>query len=147
MSFLRILVAVDEGAIAAHAAAVAGDLARTLGAELAFVYVVDPGHVVGPGTGVPAGELLRWAKQDGKRVLTGFRERGSFESPPLEFISVGKPSTEIVKAAVEWPADLIVIGSHGRSGLDRLLSGSVAEEVMRHASCDVLIVRSPAPGA
>lgn len=53
------------------------------------------------------------------------------------------PPRAIVGAAREWPADLIVIGSHGRRGLDRLLLGSVAESVVRHAPCSVSIVRMP----
>lgn len=51
------------------------------------------------------------------------------------------PRHAIVEAAREWPADLIVMGSHGRRGLDRLLLGSVAESVARHAPCSVEIVR------
>lgn len=47
-----------------------------------------------------------------------------------------------VNAAKEWPADLIVIGSHGRGGVKRALLGSVAEGVMRHAPCPVLVVRA-----
>jgi nucleotide-binding universal stress UspA family protein len=47
----------------------------------------------------------------------------------------------IVDAATEWPADLIVIGSHGRTGLDRFLLGSVADSVMRHAPCSVEVIR------
>ena len=54
------------------------------------------------------------------------------------------PRHAIVEAAREWPADVIVIGSHGRRGLDRLLLGSVAESVVRHAPCSVDIVRFPA---
>ena len=51
------------------------------------------------------------------------------------------PSPAIVKAARAWPADLIVMGSHGRTGVDRWLLGSVAESVMRTAPCSVQIVR------
>jgi universal stress protein A len=57
---------------------------------------------------------------------------------------VGKPAAEIVNAAKEWPADVIVIGSHGRAGVTRVLLGSVAEAVMRHAPCPVLVVRPEA---
>ena len=53
------------------------------------------------------------------------------------------PRHAIVDAAREWPADLIVIGSHGRRGFDRLLLGSVAESIVRHAPCSVDIVRMP----
>lgn len=55
------------------------------------------------------------------------------------------PPRAIIDAAREWPADLIVLGSHGRRGFERLLLGSVAESVVRHAPCSVDIVRMP-PG-
>jgi nucleotide-binding universal stress UspA family protein len=51
------------------------------------------------------------------------------------------PRHAVVEDAANWPADLIVMGSHGRTGLDRFLLGSVAESVMRHAPCSVEIIR------
>ena len=57
------------------------------------------------------------------------------------------PRHAIVEAAREWAADLIVIGSHGRTGIDRLLLGSVAQSVVRHAPCSVDVVRLPAGDA
>jgi nucleotide-binding universal stress UspA family protein len=142
MSFRRIIIAVDGSVFAARAANVGFELARSLGAEAALIHVIDPSVVVAPEGGYPAGELIALAEQDGKRLLAGFSQRASVQPLPLEFIQVGKPATEIVKAAQEWPADLIVIGSHGRGGVQRLLLGSVAEGVMRHAKCPVLVVRS-----
>jgi nucleotide-binding universal stress UspA family protein len=53
----------------------------------------------------------------------------------------GDPRSQIVVAATAWSADLVVVGSHGRSGLDRLLEGSVSERVVRHAPCSVEVVR------
>lgn len=142
MSFRRILIAVDDSPIAAHAANVGVDLARSLEGEVAFIHVVDPSHSYAPESGVPAAELIATAKQDGERLLTEFRQRAPFQPPPLKFIPVGKPGTEIVKTAKDWPADVIVIGSHGHGGMTRLLVGSVAEAVMRHAPCPVLVVRA-----
>lgn len=57
------------------------------------------------------------------------------------------PKHAIVEAAREWPADLIVMGSHGRRGIDRILLGSVAEWVVRHAPCSMDIVRVPVAAA
>ena len=57
----------------------------------------------------------------------------------------GDPATAIVEAAEETGADLVVMGTSGRTGLTRLLMGSVAEEVLRHAPCPVLTVRGPVP--
>jgi nucleotide-binding universal stress UspA family protein len=56
----------------------------------------------------------------------------------------GDPATEIVASATHWPADVVAIGSHGRTGLRRILLGSVARNVLQHAPCSVLIVREEA---
>lgn len=58
-------------------------------------------------------------------------------------VELGTPKSKIIDAAEEWHADLIVIGSHGRTGLDRFLMGSLAEAVLRHAHCSVELVRIP----
>jgi nucleotide-binding universal stress UspA family protein len=60
-------------------------------------------------------------------------------------LSQGDPAAEILRLAQETHCDLIVMGTHGRTGLARLLVGSVAEEVLRRASCPVLTLRSPFP--
>jgi nucleotide-binding universal stress UspA family protein len=142
MNFRRILIAVDGSPIAAHAADVGIELARSLGGEVAFIHIVDPAQNWAPETGVPAAELIKLAEQDGKRLLADLCRRATLQAPPLEFVQVGKPASEIVKAAKDWPADIIVIGSHGRGGIRRVLLGSVAEGVMRHAPCPALVVRA-----
>jgi nucleotide-binding universal stress UspA family protein len=55
----------------------------------------------------------------------------------------GDPRKEVIEEAEAWHADLIVLGSHGRTGVKRLLMGSVSEGVMRHAPCSVEVVRAP----
>ena len=60
-----------------------------------------------------------------------------------EAVREGKPWVEICEAAKDEKADIIVIGSHGRTGISHVLIGSVAETVVRHASCPVLVVREP----
>jgi nucleotide-binding universal stress UspA family protein len=64
---------------------------------------------------------------------TGFRARTEVRN--------GDASHEILDAAAEWQPDLIVMGSHGRSGLNRLVLGSVSDHVMRHADCSVEVIR------
>ena len=78
------------------------------------------------------------------RIQNALKDRG-FDSSVL--LPDEDPRHAIVRAAEEWPADLIVLGSHGRRGLDRLLIGSVADAVLRHSRCSVYIVRTPAEAA
>lgn len=67
---------------------------------------------------------------------------------PLEHrLEKGDPSAEILRVAAETHCDLIVLGSHGRTGISRLLMGSVAEQVVRKAACPVLVVKNPFPEA
>ena len=139
MSFSRILIAVDSDPVAAHAADIGVELARSLGANVALIHVIDASPVYGADTGISPNELIAQAEQDGKRLLAGFRV---LQASALEFVQAGTPANEIAKAAKQWPADLIVIGSHGRGGVQRVLLGSVAEGVMRHASCPVLVIRA-----
>jgi nucleotide-binding universal stress UspA family protein len=140
MSFRRILIAVDGGPLAAHAAELGIELASSLGAEIAFVHAIDPGLSQAPG--IAPNDLVVEDEREGKRLMAGFRQFLPPKHVPLEFIHAGKPDREIIRTAKEWPADVIVIGSHGRHGIQRALLGSVAEEVMRHAPCPVLVIRA-----
>jgi nucleotide-binding universal stress UspA family protein len=142
MSFKKILITVDDDPIAAHAAEIGVDLARSVGGEVAFVHAIDPSLLVSPESGVGADELATHAQQEAARLMADFRARLPAGTGALQFIRPGNAGTEIVKAAREWPADLIVIGSHGRRGFRRAVLGSVAEAVMRNASCPVLVVRA-----
>lgn len=143
MSFKRILIAVDESAFAAHAADVGIELAKSLRAEIAFIHALDPSIArAAPEIGVPAEKLIAMEEQEAKDLLSAFRERAGASPAALVFVEMGKPASKIVEGARSWRADLIVIGSHGRGGVERLLLGSVAESVVRHASCPVLVVRA-----
>jgi nucleotide-binding universal stress UspA family protein len=142
MGFRKVLIAVDSEPVAVHAADVGVELARSLNADVALIHVIDTVPAYGADTGISPGELAAQARQDGKTLMAGFRERLSLQPSALEFVVSGSPPDEIVKAAREWPADLIVIGSHGRGGVQRALLGSVAEGVMRHALCPVLVIRA-----
>jgi nucleotide-binding universal stress UspA family protein len=142
MSFNRILVAVESSPIAARAVDVGIGLARSLKAEVALIRVTEPPVAYGVDAGISTNELMAQASREDQRLLAGVRERLSLPASVQEFLPAGDPATEIVKAAREWPADVIVLGSHGRAGVSRVLLGSVAEAVTRHAPCPVLVVRA-----
>jgi nucleotide-binding universal stress UspA family protein len=92
-------------------------------------------------TGVQPAVLQEGAREEAHKLIDEFRSRISLKSPVLGFAPIGAAASEIVQAAKDWPADLIVLGSHGRGGFRRALLGSVAEGVMRQASCPVMVVR------
>jgi universal stress protein A len=142
VSFRKVLIAVDSEPVTVRAVETGVDLAQALGAEVAFIHVVDSSLAYPGDTGTPPHEMIASAKLDAKKLITTIRQRLPPQSPAIEFIEVGRPSEEIVKGAKEWSADLIVIGSHGRRGMQRALLGSVAEAVMRHAPCPVVVVRT-----
>lgn len=137
--FQRILIAVDGEAVSAHAAEVGIQLACCATGEVAFVHVVELGLTHAPG--IAAEDLVAEAEKDGKRILSELEAGISPLFAARKFIRVGKPAHEILAVAKEWPADVIVVGSHGRHGIPRVLLGSVAETVMREAECPVLVIR------
>jgi nucleotide-binding universal stress UspA family protein len=142
MSFKKVLVAVENSPIAAHAVDVGIELARSLKAEIALIHVTEPPIAYAVDAGISTNELMAQAKREDQKLLTGVRERLSLPASVQDFLPAGDPATEILKAATEWPADIIVLGSHGRTGVSRVLLGSVAEAVTRHAPCPVLVVRA-----
>jgi nucleotide-binding universal stress UspA family protein len=146
MPFHRVLIALDESALAAHACDVGAGLARALHAQTALVYVVDRTLAYAPDGGVPLADMLAALKREGQAFLASAAQRLG-DPPPWQFLKEGKPADEVIGAAREWQADLIVIGTHGRSGVSRLMLGSTAESVLRHATCPVMVVKSPAAAA
>lgn len=119
-------------------------LARDHGARLVVLHVVPRETIAGA---VP--EMLM-DLEIGHEALERIRKR--VDGPDLKYpvetqLWRGQPAVEILDAAAKLGAELIVMGSHGRTGLGRLVVGSVAEGVMRTANCPVLVVKVPEPGA
>ena len=136
----QVLLATDFSPCSETAAEAAVELARREGARLHVLYVASPRDAV-----AVTPELARFAAQ-----------LGDGTTPPLvRAIQIGPPAQEIVRYAAHHQIDLIVMGTHGRTGLARVALGSVAESVVRTAPCGVLTVKlrerdpnlSPAPPA
>lgn len=119
---------------------VACALARVYGARIVALHVVYPVSVAY--TEVIPTEAIQQQIASGRDALEQLQptETGLTLEKRLE---TGDPVEVILRVAQELPADLIVVGSHGRTGLARLLMGSVAEQVVRRASCPVLVVKRP----
>jgi nucleotide-binding universal stress UspA family protein len=139
LQFKRILVAVDGSELGAHALQVASNLAVALSAEIGLVHVIDP-KLIGTESGVSADRMWASLDRDGHVLLDTAAEVIPSHSHVWKFLHRGTPSTEIIKSAREWPADLLVVGTHSRTGLARMLLGSTAEAIVGHSTCPVIVV-------
>jgi nucleotide-binding universal stress UspA family protein len=136
-----ILHPTDFSDRSADAFRVARALARDHGARLFLFYAVPVEYPVEGGLYIPADPRTYL------EPLAALKEQadGPDMKHPVETRCVkGNPADEIVRLAEEIGSDLIVMGTHGRTGLSRLLMGSVAEAVLRRAACPTLIVKAPA---
>ena len=143
--YQRIMVAVDGSDTSNHGLREAIHLAKDQKAKLAIIHVIDIVVVVGEGqfpgayveaTREMARETVEQARQTA--VAAGIEP----EIQAREIVTTGYHVADtIAQFARDWKADLLVVGTHGRRGVSRLLLGSVAERVVRVAPCPLLLVR------
>lgn len=145
--FKHILLATDGSAVSEHAAKVAVELAHAHGAKLTALYVIDPYPYLGIGEANPYGfqAYMAAAKQQAASAHAKIESLCKLTDANMAWEArvaedVGAASG-IVQTARTEGADLIVIGSHGRSGIVRLMLGSVANRVVAESPVPVLVVR------
>ena len=145
--FHRIVVPADFSSCAEEAWALAQRVAESLGSEVVLVHVfgalpaygdVPLGH--SDATGQAMESARKWVSDELEKMVARARERGL---KVRTVMSTGVPHQEIVELATNERADIVIMGTHGRSGLSRMLLGSVAERVIHFAPCPVLTVRRP----
>lgn len=145
-SFNKILVPVDFSPHSEHALALAADLARRYGASLCLVHAHEPALYAAPETYLlyTAEQLPALLAEVQKRLDANVAQaRALGVTAVTSEVLSGVPFVEIVRHAREGGFDLIVIGTHGRTGVAHALLGSVAEKVVRKAHCPVLTARLP----
>jgi nucleotide-binding universal stress UspA family protein len=148
MQIRSILLPTDFSDCAAHAREYAASFARSAGASLVCLHVVEPvspavGYT-GLGEPLPVADLADELQDTAARELPKIAGCPEFAGLSVEeVIAHGEVAAEIVRVARERGVDLIVIATHGRTGLGRMLFGSTAEAVVRHAPCPVLVVKPP----
>jgi nucleotide-binding universal stress UspA family protein len=149
----RILVPIDGSSTSNRGLAEAIKLARGQKAKVCLLHVVDERSItLAPEMGgIYSDRILDLMRESGKKVLAkaeaAARKRG-IKATAILVESISRPVSDvIVGQARRWGADLIVLGTHGRRGLSRLVMGSDAEGVVRTASAPVLLVRAPGRAA
>ena len=142
---MKILLAVDDSKFSEAAAQAVITQMRPEQTEVCVLHVVEPlllipYYYMGQVASLEAAQQKRVA--DGKELAVRLGQRVMQAGFKVQTdVKEGDPRAMILDYAAAWNPDLIVVGSHGRKGLDRFLIGSVAESLARHAPCSVLIVR------
>lgn len=150
MSYQRILVPVDGSATSSRGLDEAIRLARVTGARLHLLHVVDElTFATGFETGATyLGDIVPLMREAGQAIVAEGCARAAAAGIPADGTLCDRFAVRVCDAIVdearEWKADLIVLGTHGRRGVGRLLLGSDAEQVLRLAQVPVLLVRAPA---
>lgn len=144
-NWYKICCPVDFSQASRAALEEAADLARRYGSELTLLHVFEPR---GADTMAMMPEVVEQTRVELARLLGGWKAEAEGISGGTVHarVETGAAAREIVRFAEEAGCHLIVMGTHGRSGLRRLVIGSVAEKVIREAPCHVLVVRPPAKG-
>jgi nucleotide-binding universal stress UspA family protein len=145
--FKHILLATDGSTASTHAASLAVGLARTHGAKLTALYVADPYPYIGVGEINPMGyqaysaAAQQLAAQAHATVDALCKQGGAVVPLEARLVEDLAAASGIVQTAKDEGADLIVMGSHGRSGIARLMLGSVATKVVAESTVPVLVSR------
>jgi nucleotide-binding universal stress UspA family protein len=147
MPIKRVLVPVDFSGDSLNALAYARALVKPFKAEVVLVHVIEPiyyaapadMYMTSPNLASIIDEQQRMAAQQLKHIATALEKKGHRVRTVLR---TGSPAQVIIDSARRTGADLIVMATHGRTGLAHVFMGSVAEKVVRTAACAVLTVRS-----
>lgn len=143
--YQHILVPVDGSATSERAIEEALRLGQQQGAQLEFVHVLADIRLMEANSYINYAEMKETMKNSGRKILakaqTVVQEAGIAADTKLLEANGDRIANVIIEEARRWPADIIVIGTHGRSGISRVLFGSVAEGVVRTSHIPVLLIR------
>ncbi|MGZ3755133.1 MAG: universal stress protein [Mucilaginibacter sp.] len=154
MKIKKILIGIDESSFAEHAAEYGFDIAHSFNAKVGLVHIVEPivipsatnSDLMGTtpiGLAVNDVELMNIQNDASESLIDRTVKKLGGGLEVTHFNEFGDTADGILTCAKEFNADLIVLGTHSRTGLDRFLMGSVAEHVVRHATIPVLVVPFP----
>lgn len=142
MKYKRIMVAVDESETSILALKEAIQLTKDLGSTLRVIHVIDENIV--KLSGIVDVNILDAFREQTQQFLKNLHNDIKNENINFDthlVVLKGNLAAQIIKEAEDWQTDLLVIGTHGRSGFNRFFLGSVAERIARIASLPVLLIR------
>ncbi len=139
-----VLVPADFSDGSMFAFGLAQALARDYGARIVVAHVVEPPRAMGVEGVLVFQPEINW---ESFRQRLGERYAADPTIPVEHLVVEGHPADEICRLAGDYHADVIVIGTHGRTGIPRLIMGSIAEQVLRRAPCPVVTIKHPVSAA
>jgi nucleotide-binding universal stress UspA family protein len=143
MAWKLLAIAVDASLESLHAATVGGELARALGAEVTLIAVIDRTKAVGDiDASIGVEEAMLLLRKEAEQAL-GQAKDALGMVPVRTLLLEGEPKHDILRAAEHIGAHALIVGTHGRKGIARLVEGSVAEYIVRHSSVPVVVVPRP----
>jgi nucleotide-binding universal stress UspA family protein len=151
MNINKILIGIDDSKYADFAAAYGFDLARSFKAHVGLVHIVEPVAMPQPANDTlvglpletvmfPETEILNIQKEQTAILIERTVKQYGNNVEVTNFTEYGSTEEGILRCCAEFNADMIVIGTHSRKGIDRFFMGSVAEHVVRHSTVPVLVV-------
>lgn len=142
MTYSKLLIAVDNSPYSFAAVKRGFDLAQQLDAKVGLVFVANKARIIhNADAGILPEEAMVILRQEAESTLAKLSALYAAEDV-VTFMPEDEPAEGIIKTAESWGADLIVMGTHGRTGLLHLLLGSVAEQVLRHSKIPTVVVPS-----
>ncbi len=151
MKIQKILIAVDESKYSENAAGYGFELAHAYKAHVGLVNIVEPivyptseqdGIIGMPFINSPVddAELIKVQSESSENIIQRTIKTFAKGLPVTQFTDYGSTADGIINCSKEFGADLVVLGTHSRTGIDRLLMGNIAEDVVRHSEVPVLVV-------
>jgi nucleotide-binding universal stress UspA family protein len=139
----KICCPIDFSDASRAAMELAADLARRFGADLILLHAYPiPGYTFPDGSVVASPRMMQELAEQAEKHLEEWRREAEAKGAPRVSTAkaIGEPASEILTYAAEQGVELLVLGTHGRTGLEHALLGSVADRVMRRGRCPVLTV-------
>jgi len=157
MTFTRLMVGIDFSETSVIALEHGKQMAREAGANLEVLHVFQPPPIPPIATALPDGGTAPTtiveaydasdALHASEHALDELLRAHDMEGLAVPMVRAGDPALTIAETALDEKRDLVIVGTHGRSGLSRVFLGSVAEKVIRHSPCPVLVIPRPPEGA
>jgi nucleotide-binding universal stress UspA family protein len=140
MEFQKILIAVDDSIYSMKAARVGFAIAHRLKAVIGLIFVINKSNeVFNTDLGITPEQSKSVLLKEAEIAIEQYIKMYDGIDEVFRFMPEGFPEKEILNIAKEWRADMIVMGTHGRAGLSRMISGSLTDYIVRHAEIPVLV--------